>query len=129
MNQIKKRKGLSKKLLIADYIIAVALIVAFLICACINGVYTMNTINELIQMGLDVSMISISPPFDLNMFGVILGTWIVQLGVSSGAYYVLVKSERKIELPIWFWNDLPEDIKGRIDVNQIITTILTCTNN
>lgn len=129
MHQTKKRKGLSKKLLITDYVIAVALIVAFFICAYINGVYTMNTINELIQMGLDVSVVSISPPFDLNMFGVVLGTWIVQLGVSSGAYYVLVKSERKIELPIWFWNDLPEDIKERVDVNQIITTILTCTNN
>ena len=129
MHQTKKRKGLSKKLLITDYVIAVALIAAFFICACINGVYTMNTINELIQMGLDISVISISPPFDLNMFGVVLGTWIVQLGVSSGAYYVLVKSERKIELPISFWNDLPEDIKERVDVNQIITTILTCTNN
>ena len=124
MHQIKKRKGFSKKLLIADYVVAAALIVAFFICTYVNGVYTMNTINELIQMGIDVSMISISPPFDLNMFGIILGTWIVQLGVSSGAYYVLIKSERKIELPIWFLNDLPEDIKERVDVNQVIITML-----
>lgn len=129
MNQNKIKKGFSKKLLIVDYIIAATLIVAFFVCACINGVYTMNTINNLIQMGMDVTMISISPPFDLNMFGVILGTWIAQLGISSGAYYVLVKSERKIELPIRFWNDLPEDIKEKVNVNDVIVTILTCTNN
>ena len=45
-------------------------------------------------------MATISPPFNLDMFGILLGIWIAQLGVSSGAYFVLIKSERKIELPI-----------------------------
>lgn len=129
MHQIKKRKGFSKKLLIADYIVAATLIVAFFICVYVNGIYTMNTINELMQMGIDVSMVSISPPFDLNMFGTILAVWVGQLGISSAAYYVLIKSERKIELPIQFWNDLPEDIREKVNVNDVITTILTCTNN
>lgn len=129
MNQNKKKKGFSKKLLIADYIIAVILVAVFFICTYINGVYTMETLNRLIETGVDVSMVTISPPFNLDIFGVILGTWIVQLGVSSGAYYVLIKSEHKMELPIQLLNDLPQDIKEQVDVTQVITSVLSCTDN
>lgn len=129
MGKTKKRIGLSKKILIADYVIAVVLLAVFFICACINGVYTMNTISKLIEMGIDVSMVNIYPPFNLDVFGVLLGIWITQLGVSSGAYYVLIKSERKIELPIMLLNDLPDDVKDKVDTTQIITTVLTCTDN
>ena len=129
MNQNKKKKGFSKKLLIADYVIAVILVAVFFICTYINCVYTMETMNKLIEMGTDVSSVIITPPFDLNIFGVFLSTWIVQLGVSSGAYYVLVKSEHKVELPMELINDLPEDIKGQVDMTQIITSVLGCTDN
>ena len=129
MNQNKKRKGFSKKLLIADYVIAVVFVAVFFICVYINGNYVMETTNELIEMGMDVSMISITPPFNLDIFGVLLGTWIVQLGVSSAAYYVLIKSEHKIELPIQLLEDLPQDIKEQVDATQIITSVLSCTDN
>lgn len=129
MNKNKIKKGFSKKLLIADYTIAVVLVAAFFICTYLNGLYTMETINKLIEMGIDISTLSISPPFNLDIFGIFLSTWIVQLGVSSGAYYVLVKSERKTELPIKLLNDLPEDIKERVDVTEIITSVLSNTNN
>lgn len=125
----KKRKGFSKKLLIADYVIAVILVAVFFICTYINGAYTMNTMNKLIEMGMDISSLTISPPFNLDMFGVFLSTWIVQLGLSSGAYYVLVKSEHKIELPMQLLNDLPDDIKEQVDLTQIITAVLSCTEN
>lgn len=123
----KKKKGFSKKLLIADYIIAIVLLIAFFVCTYINGNYVMGTTNMLIEMGMDASMISISPPFNLDMFGVILGVWIAQLGLSSGAYYVLIKSEHKMELPIWLINELPQDIKEQVDLTQIITSVLSCT--
>ncbi len=129
MNQNKKKKGFSKKLLIADYVIAVILVAVFFICTYINGSYIMETTNELIGMGMDISMVTISPPFDLNIFGVLLSTWIIQLGVSSGAYYVLVKSEHKMELPIQLLNELPQDIKEQVDATQIITSVLSCTDN
>lgn len=129
MKPKKIKKGFGKKMLMADYVIAVILIVAFFICIYINGAYTMNTINGLIEMGIDVSIINISPPFNLDIFGVILGAWIVQLGLSSGAYYVLIKSEHKIELPIQLLNDLPQDIKEQVDVTQIITSVLSYTDN
>lgn len=131
MNQnIKKRKkGFSKKLLIADYVIAIVLMIAFLICAYKNGVYTMETMNELIEIGVDISTTVITPPFNLDIFGVFLSVWIVQLGVSSGAYYVLIKSEHRIELPIQLLNDLPEDIKEQVDMTEIITTVLSSTDN
>lgn len=129
MNQNKKRKGFSKKLLIADYVIAVIFVAVFFICVYINGNYVMETTNKLIEMGMDVSMISITPPFNLDIFGVLLGTWIVQLGVSSAAYYVLIKSEHKIELPIQLLEDLPQDIKEQVDATQIITSVLSCTDN
>ena len=129
MKKDKKRKGFSKKMLIADYVIAAILVAAFFICAYFNGVYVINTTNRLIEIGMDISMISIAPPFNLDIFGVILGTWIVQLGLSSGAYYVLIKSEHKIELPIQLLNDLPEDVKEQVDMTQIITSVLSYTDN
>lgn len=129
MNHNKKKKGFSKKLLIADYIIAVILVAVFFICTYINGAYTMNVTDRLIEMGIDMSMIVVTPPFNLDMFGIFLSTWIVQLGVSSGAYYVLIKSEHKMELPIQLLNELPQDIKDRVDMTQIITTVLSCTDN
>lgn len=129
MNKKKRKLGLSKKMLYADYIIAAILIVAVFILDYINGVYIMETTNKLIEMGADMSTIVVSPPFNLDIFGIILVAWITQLGISTGAYYVLVKSERKIELPIKLLNDLPEDIKEQVDVTQIITTVLSCTDN
>lgn len=128
-NQKKKRKGFSKKLLIADYVIAVIFVIVFFICTYINGTYTMKTIDMLIEMGVDISVINITPPFNLDMFGILLSTWIIQLGVSSGAYYVLIKSEHKIELPIQLLNDLPNDVKENIDMTQIITAVLSSTDN
>ena len=129
MNKNKKKKGFSKKLLIADYVIAVILVAAFFICTYINGTYTMETLDELIDMGVDISMITIAPPFNLDMFSILLSTWIVQLGVSSAAYYVLIKSEHKMELPMELIDDLPQDIKERVDMTQIITSVLSCTDN
>lgn len=129
MNQKKKRKGFSKKLLIADYVIAAILVVVFFICTFINGTYVMDVTNRLIEMGIDVSMANIAPPFNLDMFGVFLSTWIVQLGVSSGAYYMMAKSEHKVELPMALVNDLPQDIKEQVDMTQIITTVLSSTDN
>lgn len=125
----KKKKGFSKKLLIADYVIAVILVVAFFVCAYINGIYTMATMDKLIEMGMDVSSTVITPPFNLDIFGIFLSTWIVQLGVSSAAYYVLVKSEHKMELPMQLLEDLPQEVKDQVDMTQIITTVLSSTDN
>ena len=124
-----KLKEFSKKMLFFDYIVASILVVVFFICLGINGIYVINTTNSLLQIGIDVSMVSITVPFNLDMFGVLLGTWIIQLGVSSGAYYIMCKSDHKIELPIRLVNDLPEEIKEQVDLTQIITTVLTCTDN
>lgn len=129
MNQKKKKKGFSKKLLIADYVIAVVLVAAFFICTYINGTYTIDTMNKLIEMGMDVSTVVVAPPFNLDIFGILLSTWIIQLGVSSGAYYMMAKSEHKVELPMELINDLPQDIKDIVDMNQIITTVLSSTDN
>ena len=129
MNQNKKKKGFSKKLLIADYVIAVILVVVFFICTYVNGTYAMEITNKLVETGVDMSMTTINPPFNLDIFGIFLSTWIVQLGVSSGAYYMMAKSEHKVELPMELINDLPQDIKDKVDMTQIITTVLSCTDN
>lgn len=125
----KKKKGFSKKLLIADYIIAVVLVTVFFVCTFINGAYVIQTTDKLIEIGTDMSLMNITPPFNLDMFGVFLSTWIVQLGLSSGAYYMMAKSEHKVELPMALVNDLPQDIKDQVDMTQIITTVLSCTDN
>lgn len=127
-NKVKK-KGFSKKLLIADYAIAVVLLLSFLICIHANGTHAIETMNDLIEIGADVSSIVISPPFNLDAFSMLLNVWIAQLGISSGAYYILIKSEHKIELPVQLLNDLPQEVKEQIDMTQIITSVLSCTDN
>ena len=78
----KKPKGFSKKLLIADYIVTVVLIVAFFICVIYNGIYAINITNRLIEMGMDISTATINSPFNLDGFGTFFSAWIAQLGVS-----------------------------------------------
>lgn len=125
----KKKKGFSKKLLIADYIVTSIFIVALLVCTYLNGIYISETTNKLIEMGMDISMVTLSMPFNLDGFGIFFSTWIAQLGVSSYAYYSMAKSEHKIELPLKLLEDLPEDIKEQIDMTSVITTVLTSTDN
>lgn len=124
-----KKLGFSKKLLVADYMITVALLVGYCVCSAFNGIYVMETMNELISLGMDVSTITITPPFNLDGFGVFFSAWIVQVGVSTYAFYSMTKSEHKIELPIQLLETLPEDIKENIDMTNIITTVLTSTDN
>lgn len=124
-----KKHEFSKKLLILDYIIAGILIGVFFICLVANGVYTMNISNELLASGIDISSITITLPFNLDIFGVLLGTWVIQLGVSSGAYYLMCKSDHKIQLPMQLVNEIPENIREQVDLTQIITTVLTSTDN
>lgn len=124
-----KKRGFSKNLLIADYVVTVVLIVAFFICSIANGMYVMNTTNEFIALGYDISIITIAPPFSLDGFGVFFSAWIGQLAISSYAYYSLVKRERKIEMPMKMLETVPEDIKERLDMTSIFETVLTNTND
>lgn len=124
-----KKRGFSKNLLIADYIVTVVLIVAFFICSIANGVYIMNTTNEFVALGHDVSMITITPPFSLDGFGVFFSAWTAQLAISSYAYYSLVKRERKIEMPMKMLETIPDDIKDRLDMTSIFEAVLTNTND
>lgn len=125
----KKKKGFSKKLLIADYAVTVALIVAFFICVTLNGLYTVEITNELVETGMDISMATIVVPFNLDGFGIFFSAWIAQLGVSSYAFYSMTKSEHKIELPIQLLESLPENIRDNIDLTSVVTTVLTSTDN
>lgn len=124
-----KKRGFSKNLLIVDYVVTVVLIVALFICSIANGMYIMNTTKELVALGHDISMITITPPFNLDGFGVFFSAWIAQLGISSYAYYSLVKRERKIEMPMKMLETIPDDIKDRLDMTSIFETVLTNTND
>ena len=124
-----KKRGFSKNLLIVDYVVTVVLIVALFICSIANGMYIMNTTKELVALGHDISMITITPPFNLDGFGVFFSAWTAQLAISSYAFYSMTKSEHKIELPIKLLENLPEDIKDRIGVTENVSTVLTSTDN
>ena len=124
-----KKRGFSKNLLIPDYIVTVVLIVALFVCSIANGMYIMNTTKELVALGHDVSMITITPPFNLEGFGVFFSAWTAQLAISSYAYYSLVKRERKIEMPMKMLETIPDDIKDKLDMTSIFETVLTNTND
>lgn len=102
-------KQFSKRLLRLDYIIVVLLLTMFLIFSLLNGIFCLN--------------------INVDAFNIVLCAWIAQLGISSTAYYVLIKSEHKVELPMMLINELPENIKQNVDLTAIITTILTSSND
>ena len=124
-----RMKEFSKKLLLADYIIALMLIVGFFISVALNGIYAKEVYSTMLASGIDVSYSSIPQLYNLDGFGILLGSWILQLGVSSGAYYMMSKSDHKIQLPMAMLNTMPDDIKSQLDMTQIVTTVLNTTDN
>lgn len=122
-------KEFSKKLLFADYMIAIALILGFLICVALNGMHAKEMYAAMIGNGIDISYSSVPQIYNLDDFGILLGIWIAQLGISSGAYYMMSKSDHKIQLPMAMLNTMPDDIRSQLDMTQIVTTVLNTTDN
>lgn len=122
-------KEFSKKLLFADYIIAITLILGFLICVALNGAYAKEIYNSMINSGIEISYSSIPQLYNLDGFSILLGVWITQLGLSSAAYYMMSKSDHKIQLPMAMLNTMPDEIKEQLDMTQVITTVLSTTDN
>lgn len=100
MSARKKKQKLcfSKKLLIADYIILLFILIAFL---------------QLSFSGQDTSQ-----------FAAVLGVWTAQLAISSGFYYWKAKAENLRKMPIQMLDDIPKDMRERADPNQIIAAVL-----
>lgn len=122
-------KEFSKKLLFADYVVALLLIAGFFICVALNGIYAKGVFTQMINAGIDISYSSIPQIFNLDGFGILLGSWVIQLGVSSGSYYMMSKSDHKVQLPMAMLNTMPDDIKNQLDLTQVVTTILSTTDN
>lgn len=122
-------KEFSKKLLFADYIIAITLIIGYFICAGINGLYAKSIIDSMLSSGFDISYTTVPQIFNLDGFGILLGVWITQLGISSGAYYMMSKSDHKIQLPMAMLNTMPDDIKQQLDMTTVVTTVLSTSDN
>ena len=123
-------KEFSKKLLLADYIVALVLIIGFFVCVALNGFYVRETIDIMVNNGIDISCLTSTPQlYSLDGFGILLGAWIIQLGVSSGAYYMMCKGDHKVQLPMILLNDIPDDIKDKLDLTQIVTTLLSTSDN
>lgn len=121
------KKPFSKQLLAFDYIIMVILLAILILCAIVNGIYIQNITHEMLQNGMDISMISV--PFDISTLVTICSVWATQLAVSSGSYYLLIRSDHKIEYPIRMISELPEDIKDRVDYDALIANVLSNTGN
>ena len=122
-------KEFSKKLLFADYMIAIALILGFLICVALNGAYAKEIYTSMIKSGIDISYSSIPQLYNIDGFGILLGVWITQLGLSSTAYYLMSKSDHKIQLPMAMLNTMPDEIKEQLDMTAVVTTLLSTTDN
>lgn len=122
-------KEFSKKLLLADYLIAAALILGFLFCVSLNGAYAREMYAAMISSGTDITYTAAPQIYQLDGFGILLGTWIAQLGISSGAYYMMSRSDHKIQLPMAMLNTMPDEIRSQLDMNQVITTVLSTTDN
>lgn len=124
---MKRIRQFSKKLLTLDYLITIILLAVFLICLVVNGIYSASINEKMINTG--VGLVSGISLIDLGTIAIIITGWVAQLGVSTAAYLILIKSEHKIELPMRLLNELPDDIKQSVDLTQVITTVLTSTDN
>lgn len=61
-------------------------------------------------------------------FTTIIIAWIAQVGVSSAAYYWKAKTENRSKIPFKVIESLPPDMQEKIDLTQIITTIIQSEN-
>lgn len=123
------KKEFSKRLLDLDYAVSIALVVGYILCVILNGIYAKSFIESMTTAGIDVSNITVPQLFDLSGFSVLLGIWIAQLGISSIAYYRMCRSDHRVQLPMKLIGELPEDIRKSVDMTQIITTVLNVNDN
>lgn len=124
--QTIKRTEFSKKMLQLDYKITILILIVYLCFEIINAVYMSVMQARMLNTGM---IMSITYPFDMGAFTTILSVWVAQLGISSTAYYIMCKSDHKIQLPAKLINTLPEDIKKNVDMTTVITTVLGSTDN
>lgn len=110
-------KQFSKRMLALDYIITGLFIIMILIMSIINACF--------VSANPDATQAL----FDFGTIGIIFSAWIGQLAISSGAYYWMCKADHSIELPIRMINELPEDVKERVDMDNLISSVLSNTNN
>lgn len=122
-------KEFSKKLLLADYLIAIALVIGYFICVGINGLYAKNVIDTMLNSGFDISYMTVPQVLSLDGFGVLLGVWIAQLGISSGAYYMMSRSDHRIQLPMRLIQEMPQELQEKVDMTAVITTVLNTSDN
>lgn len=57
-------------------------------------------------------------------FATIIIAWIAQVGVSSAAYYWKAKTENRTKVPLKVIESMPPDIQDKIDLTQVITSII-----
>ena len=50
--------------------------------------------------------------------------WMAQIAVSSGFYYWKAKSENRTKVPIKVIQSLPEEVRGELDMTQVIISII-----
>ena len=94
----QQRLCFSKKLLIADYVILLLMAVIFFVFSVLDK--------------------------DTGNCVIVMGAWIAQIAISSGAYYWKAKAENLVKMPVQLLVDLPADIKEKADPNQIIAAVL-----
>lgn len=123
------KQPFSKKLLYLDYLIMGILILGYFICLVINSLYADNFLKLAISSGYDLSSIVVPTLINMDSYVTFMTAWIAQVGVSSAAYYVMTRSDHKIELPMRMINTLPDDIKEQVDMNELITAVLQNTEN
>ena len=58
-----------------------------------------------------------------DLSGIVIA-WIAQTGISSTAYYWKAKCENRTKVPFKVIESLPEDMREKIDLTQIITSII-----
>ena len=95
---VKQKMEFSKKLLIADYVILILMILVFFVFSLVGH--------------------------DTGNCSIVVSAWIAQIAISTGAYYWKAKAENLVKLPLRLLAELPEDMREKSDPNTIIEAVL-----
>lgn len=95
---MKKKIETSKKILWLSYIIGIALTIIVVICTLLN-----------IECG--------------NITTIASASWI-EIGASNAFYYTMNKRLNAPKVVMGLYNDLPQELKEQVDINNLLSNIL-----
>jgi hypothetical protein len=113
----KNKLEFMKKMLIADYAILIVLLIATLMTV----FYSMYLASLQVKSGI-ITSIDVSNA--LTTMYTVCGSWVVQVGATSGFYAWKSKNQKKTQFLGQMLEEIPSDMRDRADPNVLVQNIV-----